>query len=130
MGEFEDKLNGILSSPKDMEKILGLARELSGSLGSEPSATEGNKAESPLGGLGSVMNSFGDIDPKILTIISRLMGEYSSSKKDDKSALVASIKPYLREERREGLDRAVKIAKIAHIAKIALSEFSGGEFNI
>ena len=35
MGEFEDKLNSILSSPKDMEKILGLARELSGSLGGD-----------------------------------------------------------------------------------------------
>ena len=130
MGEFEDKLNGILSSPKDMEKILGLARELSGSQGGGEKSTDAkNNEEASLGGLGSVLNSFGDIDPKIFKIVSRLAGEYSSSK-NDKTALVSSIKPYLRPERCTKLDQAVKIAKIAHIAKIALSEFSGGEFNI
>ena len=129
MGEFEDKLNSILSSPRDMEKILGLARELSGSLGVEKNAPEEKKTAQSLDSLGSTLDTFGDLDPKIFKIVSRLMGEYSSQK-NDKSALVNSIKPYLRQERREGLDRAVKIAKIAHIAKIALSEFSGGEFNL
>lgn len=31
MGEFEEKLNSILSSPEDMEKIMNLARSLSSS---------------------------------------------------------------------------------------------------
>ncbi|MGM9522351.1 MAG: hypothetical protein ACI3VB_07735 [Oscillospiraceae bacterium] len=125
MGEFEDKLNNILSSPKDMEKILGLARELSGSLGGEKEKEPDPPPKSDDGLFGSL----GNIDPKLIGLISKLMGEYSSSS-NDKTALVSSIKPYIREERREALDRAVKIAKLAHIAKIAFSEFSGGEFNI
>ena len=49
MGEFEEKLNSILSSPKDMEKILGLARELSGSMGESQEHNEpsGDSAPSP-----------------------------------------------------------------------------------
>ena len=123
MGELEEKLNNILSSPADMEKILGLARELSGSkAGGKPSSEKSEARDGLLGSLGS-------LDPKVIGMVSRLMGEYSSAS-SDKAALVSSIKPYIREERREELDRAVKIAKAAHVARIALSEFSGGEFNI
>ena len=122
MGEFEEKLNSILSSPKEMEKILGLARELSGS--------GGEKAESPppppdnsgiLGGLG-------DMDPKLFKVMGRLMGEYTN-KSSDKADLVTAMKPYVRAERREALDRALKITKIARIAKIAFSELGGGDFD-
>jgi hypothetical protein len=124
MGELEDKLNSILSSPKDMEKILGLARELSGTLGG---SSESDAPKSPNKTENSNMHG-NDIDPNLLKLASRLMSEYSVAG-NDKTALVASIKPYLKEERREALDNAVKAVKIAHIAKIALSEFSGGEQN-
>lgn len=123
MGELEEKLNSILSSPKDMEKIMGLAKELSGSLGIGAGKEEKEpERESPLSGM------MGGLDPKMLGMMSRLMGEYSSEK-NDKMALVNSLKPYLKEGRRGDLDRAVKIAKIAHIAKIAFSEF-GGDFDL
>jgi len=114
MGEFEDKLNSILSSPEDMKKILGLAREIGGE--GAPKDEGGAKAPD--------LSSLGDIDPKLFRIISRVMGEYASAK-DDKTALAASLKPYLREERRSDLDRAVKAARIARAAKAALTELSG-----
>lgn len=125
MGEFEDKLNKILSSPEDMEKIMGLAKTLSIS-------SEEDK-EKPPSGKGDAKDSssspFGDIDPKIFSIVTKLMGEYSS-RKNDKSELIRALKPYLREERREQMDNAMKMAKLAKIAKTAFSEFSGGEKNI
>lgn len=111
MGEFEDMLNSILSSPGEMEKIMGLARELSGDLG-ESAPPEPEKPSSPAG------------DVKMLGALGRLMGELKDQN-DDKSALIASMKPYLKPRRREALDKAVKIARVARVAKVAISEFGG-----
>lgn len=116
MGEFEDALNSILSSPKDMEKILGLARELSGSAESQEKA-EPPKGEPEIPGLG-------DLNPKLLGVFGKLMGELKS-RDDGKAELVASMKPFVRPERREVLDKAVKIARLARVARIAMKELGG-----
>lgn len=121
MSEFDDKLNSILSSPQDMEKIMSLAKELSGSLGGgEEKETQPAKKPDA--------SPFDDFDPRLFDIVRRVMGEYSS-RENDKRALVESLKPYVREERRSDLDRAVKIAKLYHAAKIVLKEF-GGDFHL
>ena len=120
MAEFEDAINSILSSPQEMEKIMGLARELSGTLGGE----NGQKSTQPQ----SLPVPAGGVDPKLVGVMTRIMGEYSS-KTSDKQALVNALKPYLKEERRESLDRAVKIALLAHVARTALREF-GGDFRL
>ena len=121
MGEFEEKLNSILSSPKEMEKILGLARELSGSDEKEESPPPPPENPGILGGLT-------DMDPRLFQLMGRLMGEYSH-KGSDKADLVTAMKPYVRAERREALDRALKIAKMARLARIAFSELGGGDFD-
>lgn len=112
MSEFDDKLNSILSSPKDMEKIMELAKQLSGG-GPE-------EEQKPKGGPGGL----GDFDPKLIGLVQRVMGEYTSAQ-NDKKKLMESLKPYVKEERRGDIDRAVKIAKLYHAAKIAFSEFGG-----
>ncbi len=125
MGEFEDKLNSILSSPKDMERIMGLARELSGGTSTQDSRqiTERNAAGTEIPGIP------GDLDPKVISVITRIMGEYSKQGNDDKSTLINSMKPFLREERKAELDRAANVARLAKIARIAFSEFSGGDLH-
>ena len=123
MGELEEKLNQILSSPDDMAKIMNLAKSISGEP-KAPSDTGGkDRGNPPPADAGSTM------DPRMLTMLTKLMGEYSSAGKE-KTALVATMRPYLREERQEKLDRALKIAKLAHLARIAFSEFSGGDFHL
>lgn len=124
MGEFDDKLNSILSSPEAMGKIMDLAKSFSGG-GSNESSNESrqeNKAHSSA-------PDFGGIDPKILGIISRIMSS-TSGHDNDKTQLLNCMKPYLREDRREKIDKAVQIARMARIAKSAFSEFSGGDFDI
>lgn len=127
MSEFEDKLNKILSSPGDMEKIMGIAKSLSGSEGAKPDDGE------PSGGggldIGSLSSMLGNLDPKIMRLIGRMAGEYSS-KGGDKTALITAIKPYLKEDRREKIDKAAEIAKLAHLARVAFSEFSGGDGDV
>lgn len=118
MGEFEEKLNSILSSPKDMEKILGLARELGG--GGEKNAPPPKPEPEQESGAG--------FDPKLLSLLAKLMGEAKHGD-DGKTALIAAMKPYVREERREAMDRALKIARLTHVARLALQEL-GGDFDL
>ena len=126
MSELEDKLNKILSSPAEMEKIMGLAKSLSGSLGAQPSGESAAASAGPIPDLSGIGSTLKDLDPKIFRLVTRLVGEYTAGK-NDKAALLGAIKPYLKEDRREKIDKAADIAKLARLAKIAFSEFSGGE---
>lgn len=123
MSEFEDKLNSILSSPEEMKKIMGVARSISDSLGSGERTSPPSEANSR-----SITPSLGDLDPKMLKLMSSLMGEYKSQS-NDKTALLKAMKPYLKPERQSALDKAADIVKMAHLAKIALSELGGGDKN-
>ena len=127
MEGMEDKLNALLNSPGAMEKVMGMARALGGSP-KEPtgaqSSIEQPAAESE--GLGGLFNSLSDIDPAILAGVMKLVNEYTRQG-DEKEALFMALKPYLREERREKMDRAAKIIKLARTAKTGYQTFFGGE---
>jgi hypothetical protein len=126
MSEFEDKLNKILSSPADMEKIVGIAKSLSGSLGAQAQTEGSAEGAAAAPDLSAIASSFKDLDPKIFRLVTRLVSEYTSGN-NDKAALLNAIKPYLKEDRRAKVDKAAEIGKIAKLAKVALAEFTGGE---
>lgn len=129
MSDFQEKLNQILSSPEEMDKIMGMARTLSGSLGQSgddgdvPAAATGGGGLPNLSGLTSML---GSVDPKIVGLVSRAIGEYSSGR-SDKSALISAMKPYVKPDRRDKLDQAADIAKLVRIARLVLSELPGGD---
>ncbi len=115
MDDFEEKLNSILGNPAEMEKIMNLAKSLSGD--SKPSSSPTGDPEpfsAPLPGLDG-------LDPNMLRLMTRLMGEFSH-RDDGKSQLIRALKPYVRPERREALDKAVEITKFTRLAKIAFNE--------
>ena len=123
MGELEDKLNGILSDPEQMEKIMGLARTLSQGMegGQEPEPQQhNNTTKQP-----DMSTLFGGLDPKMLGSVARLMGEMNSPN-DSGTALLSSIKPYLKKERREKLERAAQLARLSRVARIAMNEMPKG----
>ncbi len=123
MSEFEDKLNSILSSPEEMEKIMGIARSISGSLGGNSGGSTDSGSAAP-----TSADLFSELDPKMLKLLSHLVREYKSPE-NDKTALITAIKPYLKPERQAALDKASGIVKLAHLARIALGELSGGDDN-
>jgi hypothetical protein len=139
MSEFEDKLNKILSSPEEMEKIMSIARSFTGSSGkpAEGGAAAPQTAQEPQGtqaaqvplDLNTISSTLGSLDPKIFRFLTRLTTEYSTGK-NDKAVLLNAIKPYLREDRHAKIDRAAEIAKLARLAKVAFSEFSGGNKSV
>jgi len=98
VGELEDSINRVLGNPAQMEKITSLARSLMG-------GAEEEKADVP------------ELDPKMLERISAVMGGGGMGGKDER--LLEALKPYLSEKRRDKMDRAVKIAKMARLAQTA-----------
>ncbi len=117
MSEFEDRLNSILNDPEQMEKITSMAQSLMGAQNAPGSnATPSQKPESGL------LDNF---DPAML---SRLTTAFSSmNQSDDKQALLMALKPYLSDKRREKLERAMKLAKLIHIAEFAFGTLGGGK---
>ncbi len=114
MSDIEDKIGNILNSPEKMSQILQLAKTFSAS----------EKPQTTPGGTPNAESTAPDIDPKLLQTFGKLLGELSSDS-GGSSALLAAVKPYLKADRREKVDRAVKLAKLAKVARKALGEFGG-----
>ena len=115
MSDFESTLNQLLSDPEQMEKLMGAAKAFMQPQGEQSGENDSSVQEGAF--------PFAGLDPKLLAIIGKLMGEYSSG--NDKETLLRAISPYLKAERREQFKRATEMAKLARMARSAMSELGG-----
>ena len=113
---IEERLNGILSSPEQMQQILRLARTLS---------DEAEPTQAPASEDAHQESSGNAVDPQLLETAAKLLGAFSEGR-SDKEALLRAMKPYLRRERAQALERAMTVTRIARAAKAALGEMGGG----
>lgn len=118
MSELEDKISGILGDPAQMEKITKLAQSLMGGKDAPQPPPPGADAAG-----GFDLDSLG-IDAGTIARISRLMQSGSAQNKEEQ-ALLAAMRPYLSEKRRRKMDRAMKLAQLARLARLAMGETEG-----
>lgn len=122
MDDFEEKLNSILASPEAMGQIMALADSISG----KASSSAGEAAQAPEeishSNPGNPLSLLSELDPKLLQKASSLLGEYTRGG-DEKTALLNAMRPFLSEERKPRLDKAMQIARIARVIRAALREF-------
>jgi len=119
MGDFENKLNELLKSPESLEQIMNLARSLSG-----PEAEKDGKEEKQDAKKESSSSDSGlGFDPQIMGMLGAALKEYSSASEND--ALISAIKPYLKKDRREKVEKALQIAKLAKVAKNVIPDIGG-----
>lgn len=123
MGEFEEKLNSILGDQQAMGQIMALAQFLGkqSSSDQEEKDTAPEPAEDAPPDLSQLM---GNLDPKMVQLGMRLMREYQQDDGQN-TALLQALRPYLREERRGRLDKAVQIAKMSRLLRVALGSLGG-----
>ena len=128
MSDFEEKLNAILSNPESMGQIMNLAQSLNLGGGGEPSGEGGPAAPQPeaspesassgipdgLSGLGSLL---GQIDPKLIGRLLPLAGELAGGGNDERMHLLYALRPFLKPERRDKVERAAKTARLIHVGK-------------
>lgn len=121
MAQLEEQLNQILGNPQAMEQIMALAQSLSGKQEEERQPEEEtqppaeNDPPSPLSALDG-------LDPRLLRMGMGLLSEYSAQD-DKKAALLAALKPFLKPERQEKMDQAVRIARLTRVIRTALRMF-------
>ena len=123
MAEFDEQLNNILSNPNAMSQIMQLAQSLSG--GQErPTAPPPPQAKqsSPPDLLSSLT---GGIDPKLMARLLPLIQELGSQQDSNARALLYALRPYLKEERQEKVERALQLARLFRLGKKFLAGWEG-----
>lgn len=132
MAEFDDKLNSILSNPDAMSQIMQLAQSLSGGSGGEqqpaqqqPPPRQTPPPAPPAGG-GDLLSSLaGGMDPGLLTRLLPVIQELGSQSDSNARRLLYALRPYLKEERQEKVERALQLARLFHLGKKFLSHWEG-----
>jgi len=127
VADFEETLNAILSDQAAMGQIMALAQSLSGNEDhpGQESATDGSLSRQPEPPFGPDLSALlGDIDPTILQMGMQVMKEFRQTD-DRNAALLQALRPFLREERRSRLDRALQIARMTRLIRTALGAMGG-----
>ena len=139
MADLQEQLQAILGDPEAMGQITAIARALTGGPSApEPSPREPEAqdvefvpVDTPTPGpspaepdLSALLGALGggngpDIDPRLIQIALRVFSEYSAQD-DQKTALLAALKPFLRDERLEKMEKAEKIARLSRVVRVAL----------
>lgn len=130
MSEFEEKLNAILSNPDAMAQVMGLAQSLNGSgaFGTEEKGETKSKRESDIdsGMTGGFGDLFSQIDPNLIKRLLPLLGELGHDSSDERMQLLYALRPFLKPERRDKVERAAKAAKLIRVGKQFLSTMGEG----
>ena len=138
MAEFDDKLNSILSNPDAMAQIMHLAQSLSGSTegGGPPppppqagsfAAGQGQQAfqAPPASGGDSLSALAGGLDPQLLLRFLPLLRELGGQQDSNARQLLYALRPYLKPERQEKVERALQLARLFHLGRKFLTGREG-----
>lgn len=133
MSEWEDKLSAILGDPRAMGQIMSLAQSLGGGTSTEPEPPPEDTPPPPRTSaappdlsalLGSLTGGNG-VDPRLLSMATRILSE-SGRGDDRRTALLEALRPFVKEQRYAKLDKAIQIARLSHMIRIALDVLKGG----
>lgn len=112
---LEEKLSQVLNDPNSMAQLMSFAQ----SLGMGPPDAPPPPGPPPRPSPGPPPG-----DDAFVRGILQLVRQ-ANQKDGPQEALLAALKPYLRPDRREKLDRAMRIARISQIAGGALKQHGG-----
>ena len=146
MNELEGMINGLLSNPEEMQKIMDIANSVMESSGTPsggvqtPAPASAAPDGGGMSGLGSLLGNMGglgglgglaglgSIAPALGRAAKSFIGGGGQNRPPalgaggDKAALIDAMKPFLSESRRGKLDRASQMAKMM---SMGLSLFGG-----
>lgn len=138
MAEFDDKLNSLLSNPEAMAQIMQMAQSLSGGQAQQPvqqvpqappqqpvqppPPPPVQQAASPGGNPLSALSSLtSGMDPAMLAKLLPLIQELGSQNDSNARQLLYALRPYLKPDRQEKIERALQLARLFHLGKKFLS---------
>lgn len=141
MAEFDDKLNSILSNPDAMAQIMQLAQSLSGGTGgnnaanapppppSQPGGSSpgwGQQPQTPPPSGGDPLSALASgLDPQLLLRFLPLIQELGGARDSNARQLLYALRPYLKPERQEKVERALQLARLFHLGRKFLAGWEG-----
>ena len=136
MAEFDDKLNSLLSNPEAMAQIMQMAQSLSGGQSQQapqtppqqpfpspsPPPVQQAAGSNPFASLSGLT---GGMDPAMLPKLLPLIQELGSQNDSNARQLLYALRPYLKPDRQEKIERALQLARLFHLGKKFLSGWEG-----
>ena len=121
MADFEEALNSLLADPDAMGQIMSLAGKLG--MGTESPGEAAPQPES------AAPPPFA---PEQLGQMGRLLELFQASRQSNQEAdaLIAALRPFLREERQKKLDQAIQLAGLSRAARQAYRLWKEGELHL
>ncbi len=128
MDGLEDKLSSFLSDPSAMEQILTMARALGlgDSASSQPRAPDAQPPQPAHPTEPDDRSTGAPLDDPMIRSIVGIMAE-AGRDSGRQAAVFDALRPFVRSDRREKIDRAAQIARLAHIAGTALKAWQRNE---
>lgn len=111
MDGMEEKLGSILGNPELMQKIMSMAQSLNPDPPPEPQQAPPESPDLP---------SMPNIDLSMIQSLSGLMGKANIDRQQQ--ALLTALRPYLNSSRIRKLENAMRAAKMAGFAAVALRQ--------
>jgi len=147
VSEFDEKLNALLSNPDSMAQIMQLAQSLNGGASQQqtgsaqappqqaqyqqpaqeqPPVQAPPSGQSPTSSLGDLLSSFtGGLDPKLLIRLLPLLKDLNGAQDTQSRQLLYALRPYLKSQRQDKVERALQLARLIHLGKKFLSGWEG-----
>lgn len=131
MSEWEEKLNTLLSDPDAMAQVMQMAQSLSQQMGQPGGAAPPNGAAappSPPPQEGQANASFplpGGIDPSLVQKLLPLLSQLNRPESGETAAFLRALRPFLKPERQDKVERAAQLARFIHLGKTLLLSEGG-----
>lgn len=133
MSEWEEKLNTLLSDPDAMAQVMSMAQNLSQQLGAkdgDPAVPGGDAADPGASDPGSsappdLSSLLGSLDPAAIRKLTPLLSQLNRPESGETAAFLRAMRPFLKPERQEKIDRAAQLARLIHLAKTFLLSGEG-----
>ncbi len=134
MAQWEEKLGAILNDPQAMSKIMAIAQSLDGGKDDQASAPtpgpESASAPDPAPETSAPDAPAGlDLDPRLMAAGMQALAAWRGPD-DSRTALLQSLRPFVKPERCGKLDKAVRVTKLSRVIRAALDTFKGGEGDV
>lgn len=141
MSEFDEKLNALLSDPDRMSQIMQMAQSLSSGF-AQPTGEKTPPQAGPVPPFsqaqqpgptpvtpnfdGDIFSSLtGGLDPSMLLKLMPLIRELGSDSSSNARTLLYALRPYLKPERQERIERSLQLAKLLRIGRKFFANWEG-----
>ena len=136
MSEWEDKLNTLLSDPGAMAQVMQMAQSLSQQMGAPegaPPPSDGAPmppkpapaAPPQNGASGDLASLLGGVDPSMIQKLLPVLSQMNCPESGETAAFLRALRPFLKPERRDKVERAAQLARLIHLAKTFLLSQEG-----